>query len=64
MDPVAQAIKEVSEGSMKNDQAILDLVKKLIEKVEVLESKIIALERATDNAYRPWGSNFQSRGGS
>ena len=40
MDEIVQAIKMISDESLKNDKAILDLVNALISKVMTLEAQV------------------------
>lgn len=43
MDPVAEALKVISEGMMKSDRALLELVQEVIKRVMVVEEQVSML---------------------
>jgi hypothetical protein len=55
MDPIVDAIKELSNLSLNNDQAILEVLQKLIKRFIELENKVemlMELHRAGDDDAR------------
>jgi hypothetical protein len=58
---IAELVKELREG-LRTDQAIIDLISKVIERTDQLEDRIVALERPS-GPYRPWGANYDNPSG-
>jgi hypothetical protein len=40
MDPVAEALKVISEGMLTSDRALLELIQEVIKRVQTLEQKV------------------------
>jgi len=45
MDELLTAIKEISEGTLKNDKALLELCERMIEKLNEQELRLFQLEQ-------------------